>query len=194
MKDKIITISRQFGSGGRYIGECVAKRLGIKYYDKNLIEKIANRTGLAHDFIEKAGEYAPSNNIFAYAFIGRNRAGISIDDYLHNIQRQIILEIALEGPCVIVGRCADYILRDRNDCINIFIYGNKSSKIKRITELYGISSEKAEKLMLDTDKKRSINYKYYTDLEWGNINNYTLALNSSTVGIENCIEIITSIP
>lgn len=193
MKNRIITISRQFGSGGRYIGEHVAKRLGIGYYDKAIIAEIAERTGLAKEFIEKAGEYSPTKSIFSYAFVGRNRSGISIDDYLHKIQRDIILDIAERGPCVIVGRCADYILRDRDNCVNIFIFGNKAEKISRITKIYGDTPEEAERRIREMDKKRSINYKYCTDREWGDFENYTLMLNSSTVGIENCIDIIENI-
>lgn len=193
MKNRIITISRQFGSGGRYIGECVAKKLGIGYYDKAIIAEIAEQTGLAKDFIEKAGEYSPTKSIFSYAFVGRNRSGMSIDDYLHKIQRDIILDIAEREPCVIVGRCADYILRDRDNCINVFIFGNKDEKISRITKIYGDAPEEAERRMHEMDKKRSINYKYCTDREWGDFENYTLMLNSSTVGIENCIDIIENI-
>lgn len=193
MKNRIITISRQFGSGGRYIGESAARRLGIGYYDKEIIAEIAEKTGLASEFIEKAGEYSPTKSIFSYAFVGRNRQGISIDDYLHSIQRKIILDIAEKGPCVIVGRCADYILRDREDCVNVFIFGNKAEKISRITSIYGDDPEEAERRMREMDKKRSINYKYCTDREWGRFENYTLMLNSSTVGIENCIDIIENI-
>ncbi len=193
MKNRIITISRQFGSGGRYIGESAARRLGIGYYDKEIIAEIAEKTGLASEFIEKAGEYSPTKSIFSYAFVGRNRQGISIDDYLHSIQRKIILDIVEKGPCVIVGRCADYILRDREDCVNVFIFGNKAEKISRITSIYGDDPEEAERRMREMDKKRSINYKYCTDREWGRFENYTLMLNSSTVGIENCIDIIENI-
>lgn len=193
MEKKIITISREYGSGGRYIGECVAEKLGYKYYDKALMEKIAEETGLAKEFIEKAGEYAPSKNIFAYSFVGRNSAGISMDDYLNNIQRKIILELADKEPCVIVGRCADYILQDRNDCVNVFIYGNMPEKIKRIMEIYNVSEAQAKKDIKDTDKKRSINYRYNTDREWGNMRNYTIALNSSDIGIDKCVDIISSL-
>ena len=193
MKNRIITISRQFGSGGRYIGESAARRLGIGYYDKEIIAEIAEKTGLASEFIEKAGEYSPTKSIFSYAFVGRNRQGISIDDYLHSIQRKIILDIAEKGPCVIVGRCADYILRDREDCVNVFIFGNKAEKISRITSIYGDDPEEAERRIREMDKKRSNNYKYCTDREWGRFENYTLMLYSSTVGIENCIDIIENI-
>lgn len=193
MEKKIITISREFGSGGRYIGERVTEKLGFQFYDKVIIEQIAEESGLAKEFIEKAGEYAPSKNIFAYAFVGRNSAGMSVDDYLNNIQRQLILELAEKGPCVIVGRCADYILRERKDCVNVFIHGNMPQKIKRITELYNVSEMEAEKNINDTDKKRSINYKYYTSRDWGKIQNYTITLNSSDIGIDKCIDIISNL-
>lgn len=193
MDKKIITISREFGSGGRYIGECVAEKLGFQYYDKAIMERIAEETGLAKEFIEKAGEYAPAKNMFAYAFVGRDSAGMSMQDYLNNIQRKIILEIAEKGPCVIVGRCADYILRDRKDCVNIFIHGNMPQKLNRIMELYQVTESKAEKDIKDTDKKRSINYKYYTGRDWGKMKNYTMTLNSSDVGIDKCVDIIASL-
>lgn len=133
--NKIITISREFGSGGKYIGEQVAKKLGIPFYDKAIIEKIAKETGLVEDFIKRFSEYAPKKNIFAYSFVARDLNGKSIEDYLMNIQRKVILDIAKEGPCVIVGRSADFILKDKEHLINVFIYGEKSEKLKRITDL-----------------------------------------------------------
>lgn len=193
MDKKIITISREFGSGGRYIGENVAKKLGIKFYDKEIIEKIAEKTGLSNEFIEKAGEYAPSKSIFAYSFTARYKSGMSVDDYLNNVQSKLIIEIAENEPCVIVGRCADYILRERTDCVNVFIHGNIQQKVKRITELYSVSEAEAKKMIKEMDKKRSINYRYYTDREWGELKNYTMALNSSDIGIGKCIDIISNL-
>jgi cytidylate kinase len=190
---KIITISREFGSGGRYIGEQAAKKLGYKFYDKDIIGRIAEETGLAEDFIETIGEYAPSKSIFAYSFSGRTSSGMSVEDYLNSVQRKIILDIAAGGPCVIVGRCADYILRGTDGCVNVFIHGNEDAKIKRITELYGLSEQEAKKLARDTDKRRSVNYNYYTEQRWGDVKNYTITLNSSLIGIEKCIELITSL-
>lgn len=187
---RIVTISREFGSGGRYLGEEIAHRLGVPFYDKEIIAKVAEETGLSRQYIEEKGEYSPVKNIFAYAFVGRDRTGASLDDYMYSIQRKVILEVAESGPCVIVGRCADYILRDRTDCLNTFICGNIENKVKRTTELYSISEADARKLIKETDKKRSIHYKYYTDLEWGNAKNYTLSLNSSDIGYDKCMDII----
>lgn len=192
MSKRIITISREFGSGGRYIGEKAAEALGYKFYDKEIIGKIAEQTGLSEKFIEQAGEYAPAKNIFAYAFTGRNNSGISIDDYLHNAQRKIILELADKDNCVIVGRCADYILRDRQDCVNVFIHGNIPQKTERIVKLYNVSEAEAKKLIKETDKKRSINYNYYTDRKWGNLKNYAMTLNSSEIGIDKCVEFVVN--
>ena len=173
MRNKIITISRELGSGGKYIGELVSKKLGIPFYDKEIMEKVAEETGFVDQFIERISEYAPSKNIFAYAFVGRSASGESIEDYINNIQRKIILDIAEKSPCVIVGRSADYILKDKHDTLNVFICGDIEEKKKRLSSLRGITEEEAEKLMKETDKKRSINYKYYTGQTWGNIKNYT---------------------
>lgn len=193
MSYHIITISREFGSGGRFIGEKVANQLGFSYYDKEIIAKVAEQTGLAKDYIEKMGEYAPSKSLFAYLLAGRDTSGQSIEDYVLAAQRKIILTLADKEPCVIVGRCADYILRDREDCLNVFIYGNEKEKCERIQKLYDKNPEDAIKFMEETDKKRSLNYNYYTSRTWGNVKNYALALNSSQIGYEKCIEIIAGL-
>ena len=132
MEKKIITISREFGSGGRFIGEEIAKKLGYEFYDKTIIGKIAEETGFSEKFIEEKAEYAPTKNIFSYAFVGRNSSGMSIEDYLNSIQRKIILDAVEKGPCVIVGRCDDYILKDREDCVNVFIHVEMKNKLERI--------------------------------------------------------------
>lgn len=190
MNVKIITVSREFGSGGRYLGEEIAKRLGWTYYDKEIILKTAEKTGLSEKFIEKSGEYAPAKNIFAYAFTGRNRAGSSLEDYMYSVQREIILDLAEQGNCVIVGRCADYILKDRADCMNVFICGNTKEKCERIRNLYQVTEEEAKRLLKETDKKRSLHYGYYTEREWGRAANYTICLNSSDIGYEGCMDIL----
>lgn len=193
MSHKIITISREFGSGGKYIGERVAEKLGIPYYDSVIMERIAEETGFVKDFVAQVAEYAPSKSIFSYAFVGRNTAGESLEDYVQKVQRKIIIDLASKGPCVIVGRCADYILSDRHDCLNVFIRGNAEEKKKRLVEFHGVDPDDAEKVMKDTDKKRSINYKYYTGRTWGDYRNYTIMLNSTDIGIEKCIDIIADL-
>ena len=190
MDKNIITISREFGSGGRYIGEKLAEKLGYTFYDKSIIAKIAEQTGLSEQFIAKKAEYAPSKNFFAYAFVGRTSGGSSIEDYINDFQRKIILEAADKGKCVIVGRCADYILKDREDCINLFIHSSAEKKLDRIMNLYKLSEKDALKQMKDMDKKRSINYRYYTDQEWGIAQNYTLSLDSGKLGYDKIIVII----
>lgn len=191
MSYKIITISREFGSGGRFIGEETAKKLGIAFYDREIIAKVADDLGLSKKYVADRGEYAPSKNIFSYAFIGRDINGNSIADQIYSYQQKIIKELAAKEPCVIVGRSADYILSGRDDVLNVFIQGNKADKIVRIKEIYSKSDDEAAKMIKDTDKKRSVNYRYCTDQEWGSRKNYDIVLNSSTLGYDNCIDVIS---
>lgn len=190
---KIITISREFGSGGRTIGKQVAERLGVACYDKELIEKIAEETGFARDFVRKEDEEAPSRNRFAYSFLGRGIKGLSTEDYLWTAQWKIIQEIAEKEPCVIVGRCADYILKERTDCLNVFIHADIEKRAERIVRLYGETNKSPYKRLKEKDKKRSINYQYYTEQEWGMSQNYHLSLNSGAIGIDKCVNIIAEI-
>ena len=193
MKKRIITISREFGSGGRTVGRRVAERLGIAYYDKELIEKIAEGTGLSEAFIREYGEHAPGTNVFSYSFLGRTANGMSMQDYIWTVQRKIIKELAGKEPCVIVGRCADYILRNREDCLHVFIHSSLEKKVERIVKIYGETSDKPEKRLEDKDKKRSVNYHYYTDRKWGDARNYHLSLDSGEFGIERCVDIIAGL-
>ena len=190
MKKRIITISREFGSGGRFIGEEVAKKLGIAYYDKNIIGQIAEKSGLSPEYIQENAELSPKKGLFAYAFSGRDITGKSVEDMVYEAQRNIILELAEKEPCVIIGRNADYILKDRDDVLNVFIHGDMPEKIKRITGLYNVKEKEAVKTMADTDKRRRTNYNFYTDQNWGKASNYTLCLNSSQLGYDRCEMII----
>ena len=190
MAKRIITISREFGSGGRFIGEEVAKKLGIAYYDKNIINEIAEKTGLSQEYVQKNAELSPKKGLFAYAFSGRDITGKSVEDMVYEAQRNIILELAEKEPCVIIGRNADYILKDRDDVLNVFIHGDMLEKIKRITGLYNVKEKEAVKMMADTDKRRRTNYNFYTDQNWGKASNYTLCLNSSQLGYDRCEMII----
>lgn len=190
MAKRIITISREFGSGGRFIGEEVAKKLGIAYYDKNIIGQIAEKSGLSPEYIQENAELSPKKGLFAYAFSGRDITGKSVEDMVYEVQRNIILELAEKEPCVIIGRNADYILKDRGDVLNVFIHGDMPEKIKRITGLYNVKEKEAVKMMADTDKRRRTNYNFYTDQNWGKASNYTLCLNSSQLGYDRCEMII----
>ena len=190
MAKRIITISREFGSGGRFIGEEVAKKLGIAYYDKNIIGQIAEKSGLSPEYIQENAELSPKKGLFAYAFSGRDITGKSVEDMVYEAQRNIILELAEKEPCVIIGRNADYILKDRDDVLNVFIHGDMPEKIKRITGLYNVKEKEAVKMMADTDKRRRTNYNFYTEQKWGYAGNYTLCLNSSQLGYDRCEMII----
>ncbi|MBS5215696.1 MAG: cytidylate kinase-like family protein [Clostridiales bacterium] len=193
MKKRIITISREFGSGGRTIGRQVAQELGFEFYDKELIEKVAEESGFDKQYIEEQGEYAPAKSSFAYAFIGRDRNGMSISDYIWQAQRKIILSLAEKGNCVIVGRCADYILQDREDCLNVFIHADMEKRAERIVKLYGETDKAPKKRLEEKDKKRKVNYRYYTDREWGASQNYHICLDSGEFGIERCAKIIAEL-
>ena len=190
MAKRIITISREFGSGGRFIGEEVAKKLGITYYDKNIISEIAEKSGLSPEYIQESAELSPKKGLFAYALAGRDITGKSIEDMVYEAQRKVILELAEKESCVIIGRNADFILRDRNDVLNVFIHGDMPEKIQRIMGLYNVEEKAAVKMIADTDKRRMTNYNFYTDQKWGKASNYTLCLNSSQLGYNRCEAII----
>ena len=190
MAKRIITISREFGSGGRFIGEEVAKKLGIAYYDKNVINEIAEESGLSPEYIQENAELSPKKGLFAYAFAGRDITGKSVEDMVHDAQRRVILDLTEKESCVIIGRNADYILKDRDDVLNVFIHGNMPEKTQRIIRLYNVDEKKAVKMMADTDKRRMTNYNFYTEHKWGKASNYTLCLNSSQLGYDRCEKII----
>ena len=190
MKKRIITISREFGSGGRFIGEEVAKKLGIAYYDKNIINEIAEKSGLSPEYIQENAELSPKKGLFAYAFAGRDITGKSVEDMVYEAQRKVILDLAEKEPCVIIGRNADYILKDRDDVLNVFIHGDMPEKIHRIIHLHNVEEQEAVRMMADTDKRRMTNYNFYTEQKWGKASNYTLCLNSSQLGYDRCEKII----
>ena len=177
MAKRIITISREFGSGGRFIGEEVAKKLGIAYYDKDIIGQIAEQSGLSPEYIKENAELSPKKGLFAYAFAGRDITGKSIEDIVYEAQRKVILKLAQKEPCVIIGR-------------NVFIHGDMPEKIQRIMGLYNVEKKVAVKMMTDTDKRRMTNYNFYTEQKWGKASNYTLCLNSSQLGYDRCEKII----
>ena len=190
MAKRIITISREYGSGGRFIGEEVAKKLGMKYYDKDIIREIAEQSGFSPEYIQENAELSPKKGLFAYAFLGRDITGRSIEDMVYEAQRKVILNIAEKEDCVIIGRNADFILKDRMDVLNVFIHGNMPEKVQRICKLYHVTDTDAEKMINDTDKRRRTNYNFYTEQKWGMAGNYTLSLNSSVLGYDMCQKVI----
>lgn len=191
MKNRIITISREFGSGGRTIGKQTAAELGIPCYDSELLRKIAAESGFDENYIRDAGEDAPGGflaSAFSHPNSGHNNA-----DYLWEIQYQIITELAEKEPCVIVGRCADYILRDKADCLRVFIHADMEFRTKRIVEVYGERKESPEQRLKDKDKRRAAYHRFYTNMKWGYAKNYDITLNSGVLGIDTCVRIIKSL-
>ena len=197
MEKKIITISREFGSGGRTIGRDVANRLGIPFYEKELVDQIAVESGFAPKFVEENGEHAPGKSRLSYAFSHQGVPGVmnglSTADFLWSIQCNVILQLAEKGPCVIVGRNADYILKDRNDVLDVFIHAEPEFRADRIVRLYGESEKSPMTRLAEKDKRRQINYEHYTGLSWGSAQNYDICLDSGRLGIENCVDIIVNL-
>lgn len=192
MKTRVITISREFGSGGRTVGKQTAKLLGIPCYDQEVIEKVAQESGFAKEYIKERGEYTPYGGWFAQALTGRSARGTSPQDDLWVIQRKVILELA-QKPCVIVGRCADYILRDEADLLKAFIYADMDKRADRIVRLYGETEEAPVKRLKDKDKRRAAYYNFYTDTQWGSVHSYHISLDSGALGIDKCAEILASL-
>ena len=165
MKNRVITISREFGSGGRTIGKQVAEKLGIPCYDNELLTKIAQDSGFDENYVQETDEYAPGgflSNAFSHYGANPNNA-----DYLWQIQYKIISELAEQGPCVIVGRCADYILQNKADCLKVFIHADMAFRTQRIVEVYGEREQSPEQRIWDKDKRRAAYHRFYTDMKWG---------------------------
>lgn len=200
MKKKIVTISRQYGSGGRYIGENLAKAMGVPCYDEKLIDMVAKKSGFAQSFVAEKGERMTGSLLFNIASslsfannVFSTNNGVTLQDEIYFTQNRIIKELADKGPCVIVGRCADYILREREDCLNVFIFADNESKIERAEKYFNITREEAPAVLKKKDKARANHYKYYTDQEWGMASNYDLCLNSGLIGIEGCVKAIQQV-
>ena len=193
----IYTIGRQFGSGGKEIGIKLAEKLGIKCYDRELLELAAKDSGLCQELFENHDE-KPTNSFLYSLVMDTYSLGYSSSSYMdipitHKVflaQFDSIKKLAEKGPCVIVGRCADFILKDRDDCFNVFIHADEKFKAERIVKVYGETDKSPEKRLRDKDKKRKINYKYYTDQDWGVCDNYDISLNTGTLGIDKCVDII----
>ena len=185
----IITISREYGSGGRYIGKLVAEKLGIKLYDNEFVFKMAEDTGLSAKYIEdneqKRNILDNFNNGYYY--------GLNNSDELFIKESELIKEIANKESCVIIGRCADFILKDRDNVLKIFVSSSMDDKIKRATSFYGLNKSKAEKEISRINTLRANHYKYYTEKEWNNPSNYDICINSDAIGIEEAVELISNL-
>ena len=197
MEKKIITISREFGSGGRTIGRMVAERLGIPFYDKELVDQIAVESGFAPKFIEEHGEHSPGSSLFSYAFAPQGVPGImnglSTADFLWNVQCNVIMQLAEQGPCVIVGWNADYILKDRPDALHVYVFADQPFRAERIVRLYDESEKSPEARLNEKDKRRRVNYQHYTGRTWGQAQNYDICLDTGILGIDQCTDILVNI-
>lgn len=191
--NRVITISRQFGSGGRTIGRQVAEKLGIPCYDQELIEQLAEKSGFTKEYIKERSEYTERGGWLANALSGRAAGGMTNQDHIWIAQRELILELAAKGPCVMVGRCADYILQGQADCLNVFVHASMENRAERIVKMYGERDDAPEKRLRDKDKRRKAYYQFYTDTEWGRAENYHISLDSGALGIDKCVELIVSL-
>ena len=194
---RIITISREFGSGGRTIGKQLAQRLGWKYYDKEIVKEVAEKTGFDPGYVEDVGEHSASKSPLSYLFSMPGTPGVmkgmSASDFLWVMQRNVIVDLTNPNtmePCVIVGRCADYILRDRDDVLNVFVHAPIPHRAERIVRLYGESDKAPEQRLKEKDKRRANNYKHYTVQTWGMSQNYHLSIDTSQIPIELAVTII----
>ena len=191
MKNRIITISREFGSGGRTIGKKVAEKLEIPCYDSELIQKMVEETGFSPDYVKEAGEYT-TGSFLSTAFFNR-KFGPTNEDILWEHQYKVITELAEKDPCVIIGRCANYILQDKADCLKVFIHADMQFRAERIVKVYGEQEISPEERLRDKDKRRAAYHRFYTNMKWGHAQNYHLTLDSGALGLDKCIDIITEL-
>jgi cytidylate kinase len=198
MEKNIITVSREFGSGGRSIARMIAEQLGYAYCDNSVIAGVAREHGLSEVFVEEYGEYSVSKSPLVFDFsiesVNRYDAGsLSIYDQLYIFQHNYITNLVEEGPCVIVGRCADYILQDRTDCLHVFFYADMNFRVNRLVNSAGEKIPNPEKHLKDMDQRRKTYYRHYTGRRWGEAQNYHISINTGVVGMERCAGIIAGL-
>ena len=200
MSKRIITISREFGAGGHTLGKKVAERLGIPFYDQEIIDRAVADTGFSPDFVREAGEYASTTHSFLFNLILSHSVStvsggeLSNYDKIYIAQARTIQELAEKSPCVIVGRCADYILRERDDCLNVFVHASNEYREQRILEQYGeIEGKTATERLEEKDKKRMLYYKHYTDRDWGDVKNYHLTINTAVIPVDMAVDWIVDV-
>ncbi len=195
--NKIITISRQYGSGGREIGEKLAKELNVPFYDNEIITRAAKESGFAEAVFHRAEQKATNSLLYSIA-MGLNSYGnqefgfsaLSIDDQIYLAQSEVVHKMADEGPCVIVGRCADYLLREKSNVVNVFIWAKLEARVKRAIEVYDMPPTKAAEQILKIDKRRANYYNYHANEKWGRADNYHLCIQSDYVGIDGTVELL----
>lgn len=195
--NKVITISREYGSGGRIVGQKLAKVFNIPFYDNEIINLAAKESGFAVKTFERAEEKATNSFLYsiamgmgAYSSQDYGYANLSIDDRIFLAQSSVIRQVAEQGPCVIVGRCADYVLKERDNVVNVFIRASIDSRIKRAVEEYGVPKEKAAETLIKQDKRRANYYNFHANEKWGNVSNYDLSIRTDFGGIDHAVKCI----
>lgn len=196
----VITISRSFGSNGREIGKRVAEKLNIKWYDKDLLKRAAKESGLCPEIFENHDERPTSSflynlvmDTYSYAYSSSSYVDMPIGHKVFLAQFDAIKKIADEGPCVIIGRCADYALADRNNCLNLFIYCDMNKRIRHIMERYDLSEDKAKEMITKKDKSRANYYNFYSNKKWGRAESYDMCIDSSILGIDGTRDLICNL-
>ena len=186
MRYPIITISREYGSGGRSIGRKLADELQIPFYDKEIIALTAQKSGFSEEVIAQAEQNKPQS--FLYGLYMTSQA-LPVNDQVFIVQTRLIREISEKGPCVIVGRCANYVLREHKDCLHVFIHAPVEDRVRRATEVYGVREKNPESLVRREDKRRAAYYSHFTQEKWGHAQSYHMAINSS-IGEERVVRLI----
>ena len=196
-KNIVITIGRQFGSGGRYVGRLLAEKLGVPFYDKEMLSEAAKNSGICEEIFEEHDEKPTRSLLFSlvtgmqsHMAAGNFYMDMPLNHKIFLAQFDAIRRIAGEGSCVIVGRCADYVLRENPDAVSIFVKGDMDSKIARAVKYYGIEEDKAEERIRKADKQRASYYNYYATATWGDVDNYDLVVDTGVLGVEGAVELI----
>jgi len=196
-KKIIITIGRQFGSGGRYVGRLLAEKLGIPFYDKELLSEAAKASGICEEIMEDHDEKPTRSLLFSLVTGMQHHVGtgsfymdMPLNHRIFLAQFDAIRKLAEDGSCVIVGRCADYVLRDDPDTVSVFVKADMPSKIARAVKYYGVEEDKAEERIRKADKQRASYYNYYATATWGDVDNYDLVVDTGVLGVEGAVELI----
>ena len=191
-QNKIITISRQYGSGGRIVGKKLADALGVPFYDNELINLAAEKTGLSKECFNEAENTSTGNLLFSFTSLasGMDSCGLPLSEKIFLVQSQVIKEVAEEGSCVIVGRSANYVLSENPNCINVFLQADLKDRVERAVRHYDLPEKNAEAAVIKTDKRRANYYNYFTGGKWGKAENYDLILNTSRLDLDHVVEVI----
>ena len=195
MEKFTVTIARGFGSGGRTIGKMLADKLGVKFYDKELIRMASDASGINEALFGQSDEKTKNSvfgkpGVYKGEVIAPEKSGFISEENLFNYQAMVIKQIASEGSCVIVGRCADYILQDKADCLKVFINADMKFRAERIVKEYGERDQSPEERLKDKYKRRAAYHRFYTDMKWGHAQNYHITLDSGALGIDKCVDIL----